>query len=92
MAALLRQGIAAGEIPDQNVELSAAALVGAICELRPSGFDPAIVLPVCGQRLQAVDDIGKIELMRHRDPYALQCAAVTKRSASAPRPSTVKNV
>ncbi|MGH7785693.1 MAG: TetR/AcrR family transcriptional regulator [Candidatus Binatia bacterium] len=32
MAGLLRQAIAAGEIPDQNVELSAAALVGAIAE------------------------------------------------------------
>ncbi len=32
MAGLLRQGIAAGEIPDQNVELSAAALIGAIAE------------------------------------------------------------
>lgn len=32
MAKLLRQGIAAGEIPDQNVELSAAAIVGAIAE------------------------------------------------------------
>lgn len=32
MAALLRAGIAAGEIPDQNIELSAAAVVGAIAE------------------------------------------------------------
>jgi AcrR family transcriptional regulator len=32
MAALLRAGIAAGEIPDQNAELSAAAVVGAIAE------------------------------------------------------------
>jgi hypothetical protein len=32
MAGLLRQGVAAGEIPDQNVELSAAAVVGAIAE------------------------------------------------------------
>jgi AcrR family transcriptional regulator len=32
MAGLLRQAVAAGEIPDQNVELSAAALVGAIAE------------------------------------------------------------
>jgi AcrR family transcriptional regulator len=32
MAGLLRQAIAAGEIPDQNVEFSAAALVGAIAE------------------------------------------------------------
>src|SRR5262249_60197594 len=42
MAALLRAAIAAGEIPDQNAELSAAALVGAIAEslvgpLSPSG-------------------------------------------------------
>ncbi len=32
MAGLLRQAIAAGEIPDQNVELSAAGVVGAIAE------------------------------------------------------------
>src|SRR5262249_23394121 len=32
MAGLLRQAIAAGEIPEQNVELSAAAVVGAIAE------------------------------------------------------------
>lgn len=32
MATLLRSGIAAGEFPEQNVELSAAALVGAIAD------------------------------------------------------------
>ncbi len=32
MAGLLREGIAAGELPEQNVELCAAALVGAIAE------------------------------------------------------------
>jgi len=32
MAGLLRQGIAAGEFPAQNVELTAAALIGAISE------------------------------------------------------------
>lgn len=32
MAGLLRQGIAAGELPEQNVEFSAAAVVGAIAE------------------------------------------------------------
>lgn len=32
MAGLLRQAVAAGEIPEQNVELSAAAVVGAIAE------------------------------------------------------------
>jgi len=46
MAGLLRQGIAAGEIPDQNVELSAAALVGAIAE---SMVGP--LSPVAGQIL-----------------------------------------
>jgi AcrR family transcriptional regulator len=51
MAALLRQGIAAGEIPDQNVELSAAALVGAISE---SLLGP--LSPVAGQ-LAAEEEI-----------------------------------
>jgi AcrR family transcriptional regulator len=32
MAGLLRQGIAAGEIPEQDVELTAAAVIGAIAE------------------------------------------------------------
>jgi hypothetical protein len=32
MAGLLRQAIAAGEVPDQDVEFTAAALVGAIAE------------------------------------------------------------
>lgn len=32
MARLLRRGISSGEIPNQNVELSAAAIVGAIAE------------------------------------------------------------
>lgn len=32
MAGLLRQGIAAGEIPEQDVELAAAAVIGAIAE------------------------------------------------------------
>jgi AcrR family transcriptional regulator len=40
MAALLRQAIAAGEIPDQNVEFSAAALVGAIAEALVGPLSP----------------------------------------------------
>jgi AcrR family transcriptional regulator len=40
MAALLRIGIAAGEIPDQNVELSAASLVGAIAEALVGPLSP----------------------------------------------------
>lgn len=46
MAALLRAGIAAGEFPNENAELTAAALVGAIAEtlvgpLSPLGADTA---------------------------------------------------
>ena len=40
MAKLLRQGIAAGEIPNQNVELSAAAIVGAIAESMVGPLSP----------------------------------------------------
>ena len=40
MAGLIRQGIAAGEIPDQNVELCAAALVGAIAEALVGPLSP----------------------------------------------------
>jgi AcrR family transcriptional regulator len=40
MAKLLRQGIAAGEIPNQNVELSAAAIVGAIAEALVGPLSP----------------------------------------------------
>jgi AcrR family transcriptional regulator len=51
MGGLLRQAIAAGEIPDQNVELSAAAVVGAIAE---SLVGP--LSPVAGQ-VAAEEDI-----------------------------------
>ena len=51
MAGLLRQGIAAGEIPDQNVELSAAAVVGAIAETLVGPLSP-----VAGQ-VTAQEDI-----------------------------------
>jgi len=40
MAALLRQGIATGELPDQDAELSAAALVGAIAEALVGPLSP----------------------------------------------------
>jgi len=40
MAALLRVGVAKGEIPDQDVELSAAALVGAIAEALVGPLSP----------------------------------------------------
>ena len=40
MAGLLRAGIAAGEIPDQDAELAAAAVVGAIAEALVSPLSP----------------------------------------------------
>ncbi|MCW5889863.1 MAG: TetR/AcrR family transcriptional regulator [bacterium] len=40
MAGLLRQAVAAGEIPEQNVELSAAAVVGAIAEALVGPLSP----------------------------------------------------
>ena len=40
MAALLRQGIAAGEFPNENAELTAAALVGAISETLVGPLSP----------------------------------------------------
>jgi len=40
MAALLRQGIAAGELPEQDAELSAAAVVGAIAEALVGPLSP----------------------------------------------------
>jgi AcrR family transcriptional regulator len=40
MAALLRQGIATGELPRQDAELSAAALVGAIAETLVGPLSP----------------------------------------------------
>jgi len=40
MAGLLRQAIAAGEIPDQDVEFSAAAMIGAIAESMVGPLSP----------------------------------------------------
>ncbi len=40
MATLLRRGIAAGELPEQDAELSAAALVGAIAEALVGPLSP----------------------------------------------------
>ena len=55
MAGLLRQGIAAGEIPEQNVEFSAAALVGAIAE---SLVGP--LSPVAGQIAAEADVVATL--------------------------------
>ena len=40
MAALLREGIAAGELPDENPDLTAAAIVGAIAETLVGPLSP----------------------------------------------------
>jgi AcrR family transcriptional regulator len=51
MAALLRAGIAAGEIPEQNAELGAAALVGAIAESLVGPLSPI------GGQIGAAEDV-----------------------------------
>lgn len=55
MAGLLRQAVAAGEIPEQNVELSAAAVVGAIAE---SLVGP--LSPVAGQFTAEADIVATL--------------------------------
>ncbi len=82
MAGLLRQGIAAGEIPDQNVELSAAAVVGAIAE---SLVGP--LSPVAGQIAAEQDIIATLVRFCRRSVGAPDGAAlrsVARRRRDAP--------
>jgi len=51
MAGLLRQGVAAGELPEQDVEFSAAAVVGAIAESLVGPLSPI------GGQVAAPEDI-----------------------------------
>jgi AcrR family transcriptional regulator len=51
MAGLLRQGIAAGEVPEQDVELTAAALIGAIAESLVGPLSPV------GGQVTAPEDV-----------------------------------
>lgn len=53
MAGLLRRAIAAGEIPDQDVELSAAALVGAIAEALVGPLSPVAGRVACKDEIVA---------------------------------------
>ena len=71
MAGLLRQGIAAGEIPEQNVELSAAAVVGAIAE---SLVGP--LSPVAGQIAAEEDIIATLVRFCRRSVGAPDAAAL----------------
>lgn len=71
MAALLRAGIAAGEIPDQNAELSAAAVVGAIAE---SLVGP--LSPVAGQIASDEDLIATLVRFCRRSVGAADGAAL----------------
>jgi AcrR family transcriptional regulator len=77
MAGLLRQAIAAGEIPDQNVELSAAALVGAIAE---SLVGP--LSPVGGQIAAEADIVATLVRFCRRSVGAPDSAAL--RGVAAP--------
>jgi hypothetical protein len=71
MAGLLRQAIAAGEIPEQDVELSAAALVGAIAE---SLVGP--LSPVAGQITAQEDIVATLVRFCRRSVGASDAAAL----------------
>ncbi len=79
MAALLRQGIAAGELPAQDAELSAAALVGAIAEALVGPLSP---LP--GRRAANKDVIAPLVRFCRRSVGAPDRAGL-RRVARAPR-------
>jgi len=80
MAALLRQAIAAGEIPAQNAELSAAAVVGAIAE---SLVGP--LSPIAGQIVSDRDIIEPLVQFCRRSVGARDGVAV--RRIARPRPA-----
>ena len=73
MAALLRDGIATGEIPEQNAELSAAAVVGAIAE---SLVGP--LSPVAGQIASDEDVIATLVRFCRRSVGARDAAALRR--------------
>lgn len=75
MAGLLRQAIAAGEIPEQDVELSAAALVGAIAEALVGPLSP-----VAGPVGAAEDVIASLVGFCRRSVGAVERSAVRKES------------
>lgn len=82
MAVLLRQAIANGEIPDQNVELSAAAVVGAIAE---SLVGP--LSPVAGQIVADEEVIATLVRFCRRsvgaaDSASLRSVARTRRRSA----------
>ena len=71
MAGLLRQAIAAGEIPEQDVELSAAGLVGAIAE---SLVGP--LSPVAGRMLAEAEIVAALVRFCRRSVGAQDRAAL----------------
>jgi AcrR family transcriptional regulator len=73
MAGLLRQAIAAGEIPDQNVELAAAAVVGAIAE---SLVGP--LSPVAGEIAAEKDSVASLVRFCRRSVGAPDRAALRR--------------
>jgi len=85
MAGLLREGIATGELPEQNVELCAAALVGAIAE---SLVGP--LSPVAGQIASDEDVIATLVRFCRRsvgapDGATLRSIAGARRKSPAHR-------
>lgn len=73
MAALLRQGIAAGELPEQDAELSAAALVGAIAEALVGPLSP-----IAGRIASDKDFIAPLVRFCRRSVGAGDCATLRR--------------
>jgi hypothetical protein len=71
MAGLLRQAVAAGEIPEQDVEMSAAGVVGAIAE---SLVGP--LSPVAGQIASEEDIIATLVRFCRRSVGAADAASL----------------
>jgi AcrR family transcriptional regulator len=71
MAGLLRQAIAAGELPDQDVELSAAAVVGAVAEALVGPLSP-----VAGRIASEEELVAKLVRFCRRSVGAADAAAL----------------
>jgi AcrR family transcriptional regulator len=88
MASLLREGIAAGEFPSENAELTAAALVGAIAEtlvgpLAPIGAETASEAEIIASLLRFCRrGVGARELR----PARRVRAGAARREAKGPKP------
>jgi AcrR family transcriptional regulator len=73
LATLLRAGIAAGELPEQDADLTAAALIGAISESLVSPLSPV-----------AGEDVPVEELVASLSAFCRRAVGATERRQAAP--------